>query len=145
MIAQSEKLRVPRGMVSPVHYDQANVGNYTKKYSLPLIFKFYLNGDTSVLESFPVVLFQWKGFSMPSVLTHLSRSKLSKKLLIAVERSEMTFISIHIITNNNSCHDDKSAQVLNTRILSPTDQKCADSSTYWQLLYYRPPGKFRSF
>ena len=31
----------------------------------------------------------------------------------------------------------------NTRFLSPTDQKCAVSSTYWQFLYYRPPGKFR--
>ena len=34
--------------------------------------------------------------------------------------------------------------MLKTRFLSPTDQKCADSSTYWQFLYYRPPGKFRS-
>ena len=37
---------------------QANVGNYMKKYSLPLIFTFYLNGDTLVLELFPVVIFQ---------------------------------------------------------------------------------------
>ena len=29
------------------------------------------------------------------------------------------------------------------RFLSPTDQKCAESSTYWQFFYYRPPGKFR--
>ena len=29
--------------------------------------------------------------------------------------------------------------------LSPTDQKYANSSTYWQFLYYRPPGKFWSF
>ena len=35
--------------------------------------------------------------------------------------------------------------MLNRRFLSPTDQKCADSLTYWQFLYYRPPGKFRSF
>ena len=55
MIAQSGKLRVPRGMVS---LRQANVGNYMKKYSLPLIFTFYLNGDTSVLELFPVIIFQ---------------------------------------------------------------------------------------
>ena len=27
--------------------------------------------------------------------------------------------------------------------LSPTDQKCADSSTYWQFFNYRPPGRFR--
>ena len=28
-----------------------------------------------------------------------------------------------------------------TRFLSPTDLKCAESSTYWQFFYYRPPGK----
>ena len=68
----------PRGMAS---LRQANAGNYMKKYSLPLNFTFYLNRDTSVLELFPVVMFQWKGFSMRSVLTHLSQSKPSKKLL----------------------------------------------------------------
>ena len=55
MIAQSGKLRAPRNMVS---LRQANVGNYMKKYSLPLILTFYHNGDTSVLELFPVVIFQ---------------------------------------------------------------------------------------
>ena len=35
--------------------------------------------------------------------------------------------------------------MLNKRFLSPTDQKCADLSTYWQFLHYRPPGKFWSF
>ena len=55
MIAQSGKLRVPRGMVS---LRQANVGNYMKKYSLPLIFTFYFNGDASELELFRVVIFQ---------------------------------------------------------------------------------------
>ena len=29
------------------------------------------------------------------------------------------------------------------RFLPPTDQKCAESLTYWQFFYYRPPGKFR--
>ena len=29
------------------------------------------------------------------------------------------------------------------RFLPPTDQKCAESSTYWQFFYYRPPVKFR--
>ena len=28
------------------------------------------------------------------------------------------------------------------RFLPRTDQKCAESSTYWQLFYYRPPVKF---
>ena len=27
--------------------------------------------------------------------------------------------------------------------MTPTDQKCAESSTYWHVFYYRPPGKFR--
>ena len=30
-----------------------------------------------------------------------------------------------------------------TRFLSPADHKCAESSTYWQFFYYRPPRKFR--
>ena len=30
--------------------------------------------------------------------------------------------------------------MLNQRFLSPTDQKCANSSTYWQFFHYRPPG-----
>ena len=33
--------------------------------------------------------------------------------------------------------------MFHTRSLSPTDQKCAESSTYWQFFYYCPPGKFR--
>ena len=52
---------------------QANMGY--EKYSLHLIFKFYLNRDTSVLELFPAVVFQLKKFS---VSTHLpdNRSRL---------------------------------------------------------------------
>ena len=30
--------------------------------------------------------------------------------------------------------------MLNQRFLTPTDQKCANSSTYWQFFHYRPPG-----
>ena len=30
-----------------------------------------------------------------------------------------------------------------TCFLSPTDQKCAESSTFWQFFCHRPPGKFR--
>ena len=33
--------------------------------------------------------------------------------------------------------------VFYTRFLSPADQKCAGSSTYWQFFYYHPPSKFR--
>ena len=60
---------------------QCQRGKLYEKYSLPLIFTFYLNGDTSVLELFRVVIFQYKRFSMQSVLTHLSQSKPSQKLL----------------------------------------------------------------
>ena len=41
---------------------QANMGY--EKYSLHVIFTFYLNRDTSVLELFPVVVFQWKRLSV---------------------------------------------------------------------------------
>ena len=33
--------------------------------------------------------------------------------------------------------------MFHTRFLSPTDQKCGESSTYWHFFYHRPPGKFR--
>ena len=32
--------------------------------------------------------------------------------------------------------------MLNTRFLSTTDQKCTESSTYLQFLYYRQPNNF---
>ena len=35
--------------------------------------------------------------------------------------------------------------MFHTRFLSTTDQKCAESSTYWQFFYYRQPGKFWSY
>ena len=41
---------------------QVNMGY--EKYSLHLIFTFYLNKDISVLELFPVVVFQWKRLSV---------------------------------------------------------------------------------
>ena len=49
---QIRKLAVPRGLT----LRQANVGY--EKYYLHLIFPFYLNRDTSVLELFPVAVFQ---------------------------------------------------------------------------------------
>ena len=50
--ATIRKLAVPRGLT----LRQANVGY--EKYHLHLIFPFYLNRDTSVLELFPVAVFQ---------------------------------------------------------------------------------------
>ena len=60
------------------------------------------------------------------MLTHLpgpfGKPKLSLKLWncwIVVERSKMMFISIHIIANQNSYHDDKSAYQCFTLIFCP--------------------------
>ena len=52
--ATIRKLAVPRSLT----LQQADVGY--EKYYLHLIFPFYLNRDTSVLELFPVAVFQWK-------------------------------------------------------------------------------------
>ena len=46
-------------------------------------------------------------------------SKPSQNCWIAVERAEITFISIHISANQNSYHDDKSIYILLTRALCP--------------------------
>ena len=35
--------------------------------------------------------------------------------------------------------------MFHTCFLSPTAQKCVESSTYWQFFYYRPSGKFQWF
>ena len=51
---------------------QANVGNYMKKYSLPVIFTFYLNWDTSVLELFPAVIGQIPPLKFPHFFMTLS-------------------------------------------------------------------------
>ena len=40
------------------------------------------------------------------------------------------YIYIYIIIYNS---------FFDTRFLSPTDQNCVDSSTYWQFFFYRPP------
>ena len=83
---------VPYGLIS---LQQANVGNDMKKYSLHLIFTFYLNRDTSVLELFPVIVFQKKksqwGLCWPIYL----QSKLSLKLLVCSWKIKN---DVHIIT-----------------------------------------------
>ena len=47
---------------------------------------------------------------------------------------------IHIDTYRKP---EQTITVFHTHFLSPTDEKCAESSTYWQFFYYRPPDKFR--
>ena len=53
---------------------QANMGY--EKYSLHLIFIFYLNRDTSVLELFPVAVFQWKYILRVDPFTRQSKPSL---------------------------------------------------------------------
>ena len=74
-----------------------------EKYSLHLILTFFQNRDPSVIQLFHVVVFQLKRFP---VLVH--RNPLWN-CWIMLERSKMKFISIHIMANQNSYHDDKSA------------------------------------
>ena len=52
-----------RNNLSTTSLRQANVGIYMKRYFLHLIFTFYLNTDASVVEFFPVVVFQQKRWS----------------------------------------------------------------------------------
>ena len=75
VIAQSGKLGMsppppPTHIQTQHKQKQASVGNDMKEYSLPLIFTFYFNRDTSVPELYPGV-FQLKRVLMWSVLTHL--------------------------------------------------------------------------
>ena len=87
---------------------------------------------------------QTNAFSMRSVLTRLFQSKPSKKLLDCGRKIRN---DVHIDTHY--CKPELmswpliSTTVFNTRFLSPTDQKCADLSTYWEFLYYRSTSKFR--
>ena len=84
-------------------------------WDIKFFFTFYTNRDKSVLELFHVVVFQWKTFSL---LTQAIET-VSKIVWIAVERSKMTSISIHIIANQSSYHDDKSTLQCFTRVFCP--------------------------
>ena len=79
---------------------QANMGY--EKYSLHLIFTFYLNRDTSVLELFPVVVFQEKRFtrqSKPSLKLLHSAKKIqwrSYQYILLQTRTHIMMISQHV-------------------------------------------------
>ena len=87
-----------------------------------------------------------KGFSMQSVLTHLLAVKIVFKLLDC-GRTIQNDVHRYIICIY--CKPELiswwwiSITVFNMGFLSSTDQKSANSSTYWQILYYRPTSKFR--
>ena len=71
-------------------------GKWYEKYSLHLIFTFYLNRDTSVTELFPVVVVKKKKSCVDSFTGNES-----KPSRIVVERSEKMLIRIHIIADQN--------------------------------------------
>ena len=83
----------------------ATYGKWYEQYSLHLIFTFYLNRDTSVPELFPVVVLKKISLVDPfTCLLAMNRNRLLD-CRILVERSEMMFMLIHIIANQNSYHD----------------------------------------
>ena len=112
-------------------------GKWFEKYSLHSIFTFYLNRDTSVTELFPVVVFKK---NIPCWLIYRqwieTVSDCGRKIRNDVDTDTYycrpEFVSWWWIN----------ITVFYTRFLSPTDQKYAESSMYWQFFYYRPPGKF---
>ena len=94
-----------------------------------------------MLELFPVVVFQLKRILRVDPFTD-NRNCIEQSKWLDCDRKIQNDVWIgktswtHIMTinqHNSILHD----------FLSPTDQKCAGSSTYWQFFYYRPPGKFR--
>ena len=108
------------------------------KYSSHLIFTFYPNRDKSVLELFHVVVFHWKTFS---VLTQpINRSKPSLKLLDYGRKIQN---DIHIDTYYRKPELISwrwiNITVFHMRFLPPTDQKCAESSWYWQFSIIAQP------
>ena len=110
---------------------EANVGY--KNILHIWFYKFYINRDTSVLELFHVVVFQQKRFSKPSLKLLDCGRKIQNDVHIDTYYRQTELISWRLIN----------ITVFHMRFLPPTDQKCAESSTYWQFFYYRPPGKIR--
>ena len=103
----------------------------TWKYSLHLIFTFFLNRDPSVLESFLVIVFQYKRFS---VLAHLLGPFGNRNRLWRSYRYILLQTRTHMMINQHN-------SVLHVFSV-PTDQECAELLMYWQFFYYHPPGKF---
>ena len=95
-----------------------------------------------MLELFPVAVFKKKNNSQ---CWHIQwQSKPSLKLLDFGRKIQN---DVHI--NTYYCKPELISwrQINITEFsmpfLSPTDQKCAESSTYWQFFYYHSPDKFR--
>ena len=111
-----------------------------KQYSSYLIFTFYTNIDTSVIKLFHVVVFQykkdspcWPSQSKPSLKLLDCGRKIQNDVHIDSYYRKSELISWRLIN----------ITVFHMRFLSSTDQKRAESSTFWQFFNYRPPDKFR--
>ena len=110
---------------------RANVGNDMKHMFFSIRFSRF-----NLTENYSVSLYFNNKISMRSVLTRIYFIRKGlKKLRIAVERSKMTFMSKHIITNQNSYHDDKSTWQCLTCLFCPQlirivgTHRCIDSSS----------------
>ena len=138
MIAQSGRLEYH---VVWLHYDRSTWEVIWKNILYLWISHFTLT-ETHRCENYFLSLHFNKKDSQCGQCWHiyLNRNRL-KNSWIAVERSEMTCIPIHIIANQNSCHDDKSAQLCLTRVFCP--QLIGNVWTRRRIDYYRPPSKFR--
>ena len=113
-------------------------GKWYEKYSLHLFFTFYLYRDTSVIELFPVMVFKKKDIQCWPVY---------RRWIETVSNCGRN-IRNDVDTDTYYCRPGLvswryiNITVFYTRFLSPTDQKCAESSKYRQFFYYGPSCKF---
>ena len=123
---------------------QANVGNCMKNI-LYLWFSYFTLTGTRQCYNYFLSLYFNKNNAQCGRCWHiyLNWNRL-ENCWIAVERPEMTFISIYIIANQNSCHDDKSAQQCLIRVFCPQlirNARTRRRIDNFSIFYYRPPGK----
>ena len=117
-VVPNHQIWVSRGMTS---LRQA-VGKVMKKYWLHfnLIFTFYFNQSHIGAGNIPFRCISLKtAFQSVCVDPLTCNWNCLSNYWFAVERSRMTFISIHIIANQISYHDDKSTKQYLTRIFCP--------------------------
>ena len=108
-------------------------GKWYEKYSLSLIFTFYLNSDTWMIPCSVDQFQYWQHRNHLLKIVGDCGRAIQNDVDIDTYYCKRKLISWRWINKT----------VFYTRFLSPTDLKCAESSTYWQFFYYRPPGKFR--
>ena len=132
------EISVPRMLYRMTTLRQA-VENKMKKYSLHLIFTFYLNRVTLVLVIVPFVVFYQNHLFNQPVLTHWLATETVSKIVWSRYPKWRSYQYIclqtrpHIMTinqHNNIEHAFSAAQLIR------------NVSTYWQFFYYRLPGEF---